>query len=90
MRYFIQVQSVLNELEGISPAPHPLAPHIHISRDKHGLQQSVLRVPVQTETPPLPPPPNVQQQNTPTNNEPNNDTWSQNVSCMLISIYLRD
>lgn len=40
-----KVQSALGELEGRTKESHPLAPHIHITRDRQGLQQSVLKVP---------------------------------------------
>ncbi|KAF2902208.1 hypothetical protein ILUMI_03984 [Ignelater luminosus] len=40
-----KVQSALAELDSRPRAGHPLAPHITITRDKSGLQQSVLKVP---------------------------------------------
>ncbi|KAK6622150.1 hypothetical protein RUM44_001957 [Polyplax serrata] len=40
-----KVQSALIELDGRPKQPHPLASHIHMTRDRQGLQQSVLRVP---------------------------------------------
>ncbi|CAG9858488.1 unnamed protein product [Phyllotreta striolata] len=40
-----KVQNSLLELEGRPRDEHPFAPHITITRDKSGLQQSVLKVP---------------------------------------------
>nr|XP_023016521.1 nostrin-like [Leptinotarsa decemlineata] len=40
-----KVQSTLAELDSRPKTGHPLAPHITITRDKSGLQQSVLKVP---------------------------------------------
>ncbi|KAH1024466.1 uncharacterized protein LOC109537470 isoform X1 [Dendroctonus ponderosae] len=40
-----KVQSALAELDSRPRTGHPLAPHITITRDKSGLQQSVLKVP---------------------------------------------
>ncbi|XP_046983389.1 nostrin [Schistocerca americana] len=40
-----KVQSALLELEGRPRAAHPLAPHISVSRDRAGMQHSVLKVP---------------------------------------------
>lgn len=40
-----KVQSALAELDSRPKAGHPLAPHIIITRDKSGLQQSILKVP---------------------------------------------
>lgn len=40
-----KVQSALAELDSRPRAGHPLAPHITITRDKSGLQQSILKVP---------------------------------------------
>ncbi|XP_071451671.1 nostrin [Hetaerina americana] len=40
-----KVQGALAELDGRQRAPHPLAPHITVTRDRQGLQQSVLKVP---------------------------------------------
>ncbi|KAL1491710.1 hypothetical protein ABEB36_012267 [Hypothenemus hampei] len=40
-----KVQSALAELDSRPRSSHPLAPHITITRDKSGLQQSVLKVP---------------------------------------------
>ncbi|KAK9500523.1 hypothetical protein O3M35_001771 [Rhynocoris fuscipes] len=40
-----KVQSALAELEGGSAVSHPLAGHIHVTRDRQGYQQSVLKVP---------------------------------------------
>ncbi|XP_066147360.1 uncharacterized protein Nost [Euwallacea fornicatus] len=40
-----KVQSALAELDSRPRTGHPLAPHIIITRDKSGLQQSVLKVP---------------------------------------------
>ncbi|KAF7281452.1 nostrin [Rhynchophorus ferrugineus] len=40
-----KVHSALAELDSRPRAGHPLAPHITITRDKSGLQQSVLKVP---------------------------------------------
>ncbi|XP_018325019.1 uncharacterized protein LOC108736906 isoform X2 [Agrilus planipennis] len=40
-----KVQSALFELDNRPKAGHPLAPHITITRDKSGLQHSVLKVP---------------------------------------------
>lgn len=39
-----KVQSALAELEGGPPVSHPLAGHIHVTRDRQGYQQSVLKV----------------------------------------------
>ncbi|KAG8233678.1 hypothetical protein J437_LFUL014120 [Ladona fulva] len=39
-----KVQSALAELDGRQRAPHPLAPHITVTRDRQGLQQSVLKL----------------------------------------------
>lgn len=43
MRY--KVQSALAELDGRARVGHPLAAHIQVTRDRQGLQQSVLKVP---------------------------------------------
>lgn len=43
MRY--KVQSALAELDGRTRGGHPLAAHIQVTRDRQGLQQSVLKVP---------------------------------------------
>jgi hypothetical protein len=43
MRY--KVQSTLAELDGRARFGHPLAAHIQVTRDRQGLQQSVLKVP---------------------------------------------
>lgn len=43
MRY--KVQSALAELDGRARGGHPLAAHIQMTRDRQGLQQSVLKVP---------------------------------------------
>ncbi|KDR11453.1 Nostrin [Zootermopsis nevadensis] len=43
MRY--KVQSALAELDGRARGGHPLASHIQVTRDRQGLQQSVLKVP---------------------------------------------
>lgn len=40
-----KVQNALAELESRPKSEHPLAPHITVTRDKSGLQQSVLKVP---------------------------------------------
>lgn len=40
-----KVQSALAELENRQRTSHPLAAHITITRDKSGLQQSILKVP---------------------------------------------
>ncbi|XP_058795300.1 uncharacterized protein LOC131666527 isoform X2 [Phymastichus coffea] len=40
-----KVSGALSELEGGKKSKHPLAEHILVSRDKQGLQQSVLKVP---------------------------------------------
>lgn len=40
-----KVQSALAEIDNRQKNTHPLAPHITITRDKSGLQQSVLKVP---------------------------------------------
>nr|CAD7197160.1 unnamed protein product [Timema douglasi] len=40
-----KVQSALAELDGRSRGSHPLASHIQVTRDRQGLQQSVLKVP---------------------------------------------
>lgn len=45
-----KVGGALSELEGGKRGKHPLAEHILVSRDKQGLQQSVLKV---TFSPPL-------------------------------------
>lgn len=42
-----KVQSALAELESKQRTSHPLAAHITITRDKSGLQQSVLKVFIQ-------------------------------------------
>ena len=39
-----KVGGALSELEGGKRGKHPLAEHILVSRDKQGLQQSVLKV----------------------------------------------
>lgn len=39
-----KVQSALAEMEGRQKESHPLASHIHITRDRQGLQQSILKV----------------------------------------------
>lgn len=39
-----KVLCVLSELEGRPRPSHPLADHIHVSRDRQGYQQSVLKV----------------------------------------------
>ncbi|XP_014243134.1 nostrin isoform X1 [Cimex lectularius] len=40
-----KLQSALAEIEGTPIPGHPLAPHIHISRDRQGYRQSTLKVP---------------------------------------------
>ncbi|GLH02880.1 Drebrin-like protein [Gryllus bimaculatus] len=40
-----KVHSALAEIDGRARGSHPLAPHIQVTRDKQGLQQSVLKVP---------------------------------------------
>ncbi|XP_063229853.1 nostrin isoform X1 [Bacillus rossius redtenbacheri] len=40
-----KVQSALAELDGRARGSHPLASHIQVTRDRQGLQQSVLKVP---------------------------------------------
>lgn len=40
-----KVQSTLAELDGRPTPPHPLANHIQVTRDRQGLQQSILKVP---------------------------------------------
>lgn len=40
-----KIQSALAELDSRPRTGHPLAPHIIVTRDKSGLQQSVLKVP---------------------------------------------
>jgi len=42
MRY--KVQGALAELDGRARVGHPLAAHIQVTRDRQGLQQSVLKV----------------------------------------------
>lgn len=39
-----KVQNALAELNDRPKSGHPLAPHINVTRDKSGLQQSVLKV----------------------------------------------
>lgn len=39
-----KVSGTLAEVEGSKRAKHPLSEHILVSRDKQGLQQSVLKV----------------------------------------------
>ncbi|XP_054271219.1 uncharacterized protein LOC128991946 [Macrosteles quadrilineatus] len=41
-----KVQGALAEMEGRNKESHPLSPHIHITRDRQGLQQSILKVPL--------------------------------------------
>ncbi|KRT86835.1 SH3 domain-containing protein [Oryctes borbonicus] len=41
-----KVQNALAELDSRPKTGHPLAPHITITRDKSGLQQSILKVPL--------------------------------------------
>lgn len=41
-----KLQSALLELDHKPRGAHPLAPHIQITRDKTGLQQSILKVPL--------------------------------------------
>lgn len=41
-----KLQSALLELDHKPRGSHPLAPHIQITRDRTGLQQSILRVPL--------------------------------------------
>lgn len=45
-----KVQSALAELDSRPRTGHPLAPHITITRDKSGLQQSILKVGIKLET----------------------------------------
>jgi len=40
-----KIQGALADLEGRPRANHPLAEHILVQRDRHGLQRSILRVP---------------------------------------------
>ncbi|XP_067011922.2 nostrin isoform X2 [Anabrus simplex] len=40
-----KVQSALAELDGRARGSHPLASHIQVTRDRQGLQQSILKVP---------------------------------------------
>lgn len=40
-----KVQSALSELDGRTKPSHPLASHIQVTRDRQGLQQSILKVP---------------------------------------------
>ncbi|KAF4527056.1 hypothetical protein B566_EDAN001606 [Ephemera danica] len=40
-----KVHGTLSELDGQSRASHPLAPHIQVTRDRQGFQQSILKVP---------------------------------------------
>ncbi|CAH2207621.1 jg1583, partial [Pararge aegeria aegeria] len=39
-----KITSSLAELDSRPPAQHPLSTHIHVVRDKQGLQQSILKV----------------------------------------------
>ena len=39
-----KVHGTLSELDGQSRASHPLAPHIQVTRDRQGFQQSILKV----------------------------------------------
>lgn len=39
-----KVQGALAEMEGRTKESHPLASHIHITKDRQGLQYSVLKV----------------------------------------------
>lgn len=39
-----KVHSALAEIEGRNKESHPLMSHIHITRDRQGLQQSILKV----------------------------------------------
>lgn len=41
-----KLQSTLLELDHKPRGSHPLAPHIQVTRDKNGLQQSILKVPL--------------------------------------------
>lgn len=41
-----KLQSTLLELDHKTRGTHPLAPHIQLTRDRHGLQQSILKVPL--------------------------------------------
>lgn len=41
-----KLQSALLELDHKPRGSHPLAPHIQITRDRTGLQQSILKVPI--------------------------------------------
>lgn len=41
-----KLQSALLELDHKPRGSHPLAPHIQITRDRTGLQQSILKVPL--------------------------------------------
>ncbi|XP_046669260.1 nostrin isoform X2 [Homalodisca vitripennis] len=41
-----KVQGALAEMEGRNKESHPLASHIHMTRDRQGLQQSILKVPI--------------------------------------------
>lgn len=40
-----KVQATLSELDGRPRPGHPLASHIHVTRDRQGLQQSLLKIP---------------------------------------------
>lgn len=41
-----KLQSTLLELDHKQRGTHPLAPHIQLTRDRNGLQQSILKVPL--------------------------------------------
>ncbi|XP_039763545.1 nostrin isoform X2 [Pararge aegeria] len=45
-----KITSSLAELDSRPPAQHPLSTHIHVVRDKQGLQQSILKVPPWLQT----------------------------------------
>ncbi|XP_069365074.1 nostrin isoform X1 [Maniola hyperantus] len=45
-----KITSSLAELDSRPPAQHPLSAHIHVVRDKQGLQQSILKVPPWLQT----------------------------------------
>lgn len=40
-----KVQATLSELDGRARPSHPLASHIQVTRDRQGLQQSLLKIP---------------------------------------------
>lgn len=45
-----KIQSTLLELDHKQRGTHPLAPHIQLTRDRNGLQQSILKVPLWLKT----------------------------------------